>query len=101
MLIARIEREIDVLCSDGRFRPMADAVVEHRLDPYEAAEQLVEQVGAANRSGRWVTSTGKGSTSGETSRTRGKAGRTSGLGKPRQTQKTESAQETQTTESRG
>jgi LAO/AO transport system kinase len=51
VLVARIEREIDALCSDGSFRPMADAVVEHRLDPYEAAEQLVEQV-SANRTGR-------------------------------------------------
>jgi LAO/AO transport system kinase len=47
VLVARIEREVDLLCSDGRFRPLAEAVVEHRLDPYEAAEQLVEQVGAS------------------------------------------------------
>ena len=53
VLVARIEREVDALCSDGRFRPMAEAVVEHRLDPYQAAEELVEQMGAnsTDRSG--------------------------------------------------
>jgi len=47
VLVARIEREVDALCSDGKFRGLAESVVEHRLDPYEAAEQLVAQVGAS------------------------------------------------------
>lgn len=47
VLVARIEREVDELFSDGRFRGLADAVVEHRLDPYQAAEQLVGHVGAS------------------------------------------------------
>ena len=44
VLVARIEREVDALCSDGRFRGLAEDVVAHRLDPYEASEQLVGQV---------------------------------------------------------
>ncbi|MGD0254993.1 MAG: methylmalonyl Co-A mutase-associated GTPase MeaB [Acidimicrobiales bacterium] len=46
VLVARIEREVDVFCSDGRFRSLAEAVAQHRIDPYEAAERLVQQVGA-------------------------------------------------------
>ncbi|HUC38429.1 MAG TPA: methylmalonyl Co-A mutase-associated GTPase MeaB [Acidimicrobiales bacterium] len=45
VLVARIEREVDGLCSDPRFAHLAESVVEHRLDPYEAADQLVEEVG--------------------------------------------------------
>lgn len=45
VLVARIELEVDRLCDDGRFVGLAEAVVEHRLDPYQAAEQLVAQVG--------------------------------------------------------
>lgn len=45
VLVARIERQVDSLCSDRRFSGLAQAVIEHRLDPYEAAEQLVDQVG--------------------------------------------------------
>jgi LAO/AO transport system kinase len=47
VLVARIEREVDVLCSDGRFCTLAEAVAQRRIDPYEAADQLVEQVGAS------------------------------------------------------
>jgi LAO/AO transport system kinase len=47
VLLARIEREVDALCSDGRFRGLAEAVADHRLDPYEASERLVEQVGTS------------------------------------------------------
>jgi LAO/AO transport system kinase len=47
VLVARIEREVDVFCSDGRFCTLAEAVAQHRIDPYEAAEQLVQQVGAS------------------------------------------------------
>jgi LAO/AO transport system kinase len=46
VLVARIEREIGVFCSDDTFRTLAEAVAEHRIDPYEAAEQLIRQVGA-------------------------------------------------------
>jgi LAO/AO transport system kinase len=45
VLVARIERQVDALCSDGRFKSLTEAVVDHRLDPYEAAERLVEEVG--------------------------------------------------------
>jgi len=48
VLVARIEREIDALCSDGRFGGLAQSVVDHRLDPYEAADQVVEQVGTGS-----------------------------------------------------
>lgn len=44
-LVARIEREIEVLCSDGKFAGLAEDVVEHRLDPYEASEKLVAEIG--------------------------------------------------------
>ena len=47
VLAGRIEREIDVLCSDGAFAGLAQAVVERRLDPYDAAEQLLAQVTGA------------------------------------------------------
>lgn len=47
VLVARIEREIDVLCSDGRFAGLAQSVVERELDPYEAAEILIEQLGTS------------------------------------------------------
>ncbi|MGH9028560.1 MAG: methylmalonyl Co-A mutase-associated GTPase MeaB [Acidimicrobiales bacterium] len=46
VLVARIEREVDLLCSDGRFGSLAEAVADHRMDPYKAAEELVEQVAA-------------------------------------------------------
>jgi LAO/AO transport system kinase len=46
VLVSRIERQVDSLCSDGRFGSLSDAVVDRRLDPYEAAERLVEEVGA-------------------------------------------------------
>jgi LAO/AO transport system kinase len=50
VLVARIEREVETLCADTRFGALADAVEEHTLDPYEAAEQLVEQVGSGANS---------------------------------------------------
>ncbi len=45
ILVARIEREIDRMCSDSRFRSLADAVTRNELDPYDAADELVQQVG--------------------------------------------------------
>ena len=47
VLVARIEREVDAFCSDSRFHTLAEAVAQHRIDPYEAAEQLVHKVGAS------------------------------------------------------
>jgi len=45
VLEARIEKEIDRLSSLPRFAELDHAVMEHRLDPYEAADQLVAHVG--------------------------------------------------------
>jgi LAO/AO transport system kinase len=47
VLRARIEKEIGRMSSLPRFAELADAVVEHRLDPYAAAEQLLSHVGDA------------------------------------------------------
>lgn len=44
VLRARIEAEIDRLSSLERFAELDDAVVEHRLDPYAAAEELLAHV---------------------------------------------------------
>jgi LAO/AO transport system kinase len=45
VLGARIEDEIDRLGSLPRFAELDRAVVEHRLDPYSAADQLLAQMG--------------------------------------------------------
>ncbi|HEY5251586.1 MAG TPA: methylmalonyl Co-A mutase-associated GTPase MeaB [Acidimicrobiales bacterium] len=45
VLRARIEAEIDRLSSLPRFAELDAAVVEHRLDPYSAADQLLAHVG--------------------------------------------------------
>jgi LAO/AO transport system kinase len=45
VLRARIEKEIDRLGSQPRFAELSDAVVDHRLDPYAAAEELLAHVG--------------------------------------------------------
>jgi LAO/AO transport system kinase len=45
VLRARIEKEIDRLGSQPRFSELDDDVVEHRIDPYAAAEQLLAQLG--------------------------------------------------------
>jgi len=45
VLRARIEQEIDDLSSQPRFAELDSAVVEHRLDPYAAADQLLAHVG--------------------------------------------------------
>ncbi|HXQ59065.1 MAG TPA: methylmalonyl Co-A mutase-associated GTPase MeaB [Acidimicrobiales bacterium] len=44
VLRSRLEREIDRLGSQARFAELDDDVVEHRVDPYQAAEALVTQV---------------------------------------------------------
>ena len=49
MLAARIQSEVDRLSVDGEFAGFAAAVAEHRLDPYDAADRLLEAVyGAAS-----------------------------------------------------
>jgi LAO/AO transport system kinase len=48
VLVGRIERELDALCSDGAFAALSEAVMEHELDPYEAAERLVANVAPAD-----------------------------------------------------
>jgi LAO/AO transport system kinase len=48
VLRARIEKEIDRLGSQPQFAALDDAVVEHRLDPYAAAEELLSHVGEAD-----------------------------------------------------
>jgi LAO/AO transport system kinase len=45
VLRARIESEIDRLGTNPRFAELSDAVVDHRLDPYAAAEELLSHVG--------------------------------------------------------
>jgi LAO/AO transport system kinase len=45
VLRARIEKEIDRLSSEPAFGDLDAAVVEHRLDPYAAAEQLLAHMG--------------------------------------------------------
>ena len=44
MLAARIRSEVDRLSADGDFAGLSAAVAEHRLDPYEAAEHLLDAV---------------------------------------------------------
>ena len=44
VLAARIQSEVDRLSTDGEFAGLATAVVEHRLDPYDAAERLLRAV---------------------------------------------------------
>ena len=51
VLVARIEDEIDRLCDDGRFARLADDVVDRKIDPYRAAEDLIEHVGDSGDSG--------------------------------------------------
>jgi LAO/AO transport system kinase len=45
VLRARIEVEIDRLASQPLYAELDEDVVEHRLDPYEAAEKLLAHVG--------------------------------------------------------
>jgi hypothetical protein len=42
---ARIERDVDDLLRRGSLRGLTDDVVEHRLDPYEAADRLLAAAG--------------------------------------------------------
>ncbi|HXX90457.1 MAG TPA: methylmalonyl Co-A mutase-associated GTPase MeaB [Acidimicrobiales bacterium] len=49
VLAARIEDEIRRLTGAGAFSVLAHEVVEHRLDPYEAADRLIDEVGRTGR----------------------------------------------------
>ena len=44
MVAARIRSEVDRLCTDGEFAGLAQAVADHSLDPYEAAQRLLDGV---------------------------------------------------------
>ncbi len=44
VLAARIQSEVDRLSTGGEFAGLAQAVAEHRLDPYDAADRLVDAV---------------------------------------------------------
>src|SRR3984957_19125398 len=44
VLAARIRSEVDRLSADGDFAGLSAAVAEHRLDPYEAAQRLLDAV---------------------------------------------------------
>jgi LAO/AO transport system kinase len=44
VLTARIEHEVDRLSADGAYASLARDVVEHRIDPYDAADRLVARV---------------------------------------------------------
>ncbi len=44
VLAARIRSEVDRLSADGEFAGLAAAVAEHRLDPYDAAQRLLDAV---------------------------------------------------------
>jgi LAO/AO transport system kinase len=54
ILRARIEEGIDRLSTRARFAELDEAVLEHRLDPYAAAEELLAW-GADDGSGPVVT----------------------------------------------
>jgi LAO/AO transport system kinase len=41
---ARVEREVDRLSTDGEFSGLVQAVAEHRMDPYDAADRLLDAV---------------------------------------------------------
>jgi len=51
LLVARIERQVEALYADGRFRALAESVEQHRLDPYEAAEQLLQEASSGDAGG--------------------------------------------------
>jgi LAO/AO transport system kinase len=44
VLAARIEVEVDRLCAQEEFAGLAQAVAEHRIDPYDAADRLLARV---------------------------------------------------------
>jgi LAO/AO transport system kinase len=44
VLAARIQSEVDRLSTEGEFAGLAQAVAEHRLDPYDAADRLLDVV---------------------------------------------------------
>jgi len=45
VLSARLQREVDRLCAEAPYSELAQAVAEHRLDPYDAAEQFLDRAG--------------------------------------------------------
>ena len=44
VLAARIERDVDRLLGHGRLAGLSEDVVEHRLDPYAAADRLLSEI---------------------------------------------------------
>ena len=53
VLAARIQHDVDRLSTRGEFAGLAQAVAEHRLDPYDAADRLVDAVyGGSARAAR-------------------------------------------------
>jgi LAO/AO transport system kinase len=44
VLASGIEQEVERLCADGEFAGLARQIAEHRLDPYDAAAQLLKRV---------------------------------------------------------
>jgi LAO/AO transport system kinase len=64
VLAARIQSEVNGLCTDGEFAGLLQAIAEHRIDPYEAAERLL-----ANFSGRAEGTAGTAGTAGTTGTT--------------------------------
>jgi LAO/AO transport system kinase len=44
VLAAQVQSEVDLLCADPEFAGLTRAVVEQHLDPYEAAERLLDHV---------------------------------------------------------
>jgi LAO/AO transport system kinase len=51
VVAAAIQAEVDRLSLDGEFAGLARAVAEHRLDPYEAAQRLLDGVVGRDRPG--------------------------------------------------
>lgn len=49
VLATRIAEEVDRLCAGDAYVALADEVTHHRVDPYEAAEQLMARVGSETR----------------------------------------------------
>ncbi len=44
MVAARIRAEVDRLRADAEFADLSAAVAEHRIDPYDAAQRLLDAV---------------------------------------------------------
>jgi LAO/AO transport system kinase len=48
---ARVEKEIARLSADGEFSGLVRAVAEHRMDPYDAADRLLDAIYGAETRG--------------------------------------------------